>query len=68
LFGRTYDMLTALSLAAVLMLAGNPLLVLHSGFLQLRHLFASAMTLCAKMISLLSFLLNKYSTANRLIQ
>ncbi len=33
LLGRTYDMLTALSLAAVLMLAGNPLLVLHSGFL-----------------------------------
>lgn len=33
LFGRTYDMLTALSLAAILMLAENPLLVLHSGFL-----------------------------------
>lgn len=33
LFGRTYDMLTAPSLAAVLMLVGQPLLVLHSGFL-----------------------------------
>lgn len=33
LFGRTYDMLTALSLAAVLMLTEQPLLVLHSGFL-----------------------------------
>lgn len=33
LFGRTYDMLTALALAAVLMLAGQPLLVKHSGFL-----------------------------------
>ncbi len=33
LFGRTYDMLTALSLAAVLMLTGQPLLVRHSGFL-----------------------------------
>lgn len=33
LFGRTYDMLTALSLAAVLMLADQPLLVRHSGFL-----------------------------------
>ena len=33
MFGRTYDMLTALSLAAILMLAENPLLVLHSGFL-----------------------------------
>lgn len=33
LFGRTYDMLAALSLAAVLMLAGQPLLVRHSGFL-----------------------------------
>lgn len=33
LFGRTYDMLTALSLAAAFMLAGNPLLVRHSGFL-----------------------------------
>ncbi len=33
LFGRTYDMLTALSLAAVFMLAENPLLILHSGFL-----------------------------------
>lgn len=33
LFGRTYDMLTALSLAAVFMLAEQPLLVWHSGFL-----------------------------------
>lgn len=33
LFGRTYDMLTALSLAAVLMLAEQPLFVMHSGFL-----------------------------------
>lgn len=33
LFGRTYDMLTALSLAAVLMLMDKPLLVKHSGFL-----------------------------------
>lgn len=33
LFGRTYDMLTALSLAAFLMLAEQPLLVKHSGFL-----------------------------------
>ena len=33
LVGRTYDMLTALSLAAVLMLAEQPLLVKHSGFL-----------------------------------
>lgn len=33
LFGRTYDMLTALSLAAVMMLAEQPLLVRHSGFL-----------------------------------
>ena len=33
LVGRTYDMLTALSLAAVFMLAENPLLVRHSGFL-----------------------------------
>lgn len=33
LFGRTYDMLTALSLASFLMLAGQPLLVRHSGFL-----------------------------------
>ena len=32
-FGRTYDMLTALSLAAALMLAKQPLLVWHSGFL-----------------------------------
>lgn len=32
-FGRTYDMLTALSLAAVLMLAEQPLLLRHSGFL-----------------------------------
>lgn len=33
LFGRTYDMLTALSLAALLMLAGQPMLIKHSGFL-----------------------------------
>lgn len=33
LLGRTYDMLTALSLAAVLMLTEQPLLVKHSGFL-----------------------------------
>lgn len=33
LFGRTYDMLTALSFAAILMLADQPLLVKHSGFL-----------------------------------
>ncbi len=33
LLGRTYDMLTALSLAALLMLAEQPLLVRHSGFL-----------------------------------
>ncbi|MBD5551938.1 MAG: DNA internalization-related competence protein ComEC/Rec2 [Lachnospiraceae bacterium] len=33
LFGRTYDMLTALSLAAAFMLAEQPLLVWHSGFL-----------------------------------
>lgn len=33
LFGRTYDMLTALSLAAVLMLMEQPLLLRHSGFL-----------------------------------
>ena len=33
LLGRTYDMLTALSLAAVLMLTKQPLLVRHSGFL-----------------------------------
>lgn len=33
LFGRTYDMLTALSFAAFLMLAGQPLFVKHSGFL-----------------------------------
>lgn len=33
LFGRTYDMLTALSLAAFLMLTEQPLLVKHSGFL-----------------------------------
>lgn len=33
LFGRTYDMLTALSLAAFLMLAEQPLLVRYSGFL-----------------------------------
>lgn len=33
LFGRTYDMLTALSLAAAFMLAENQLLVRHSGFL-----------------------------------
>ncbi len=33
LFGRTYDMLTALALAAVLMLMERPLLVCHSGFL-----------------------------------
>lgn len=33
LLGRTYDMLTALSLAACLMLAEQPLLVKHSGFL-----------------------------------
>lgn len=33
LAGRTYDMLTALSLAAVLLLAEQPLLVCHSGFL-----------------------------------
>lgn len=32
-FGRTYDMLTALSLAAVWMLAENPMLAYHSGFL-----------------------------------
>ena len=33
LSGRTYDMLTALSLAAFLMLAEQPLFVKHSGFL-----------------------------------
>lgn len=33
LIGRTYDMMTALSLAAVLMLTEQPLLVRHSGFL-----------------------------------
>lgn len=33
LLGRTYDMLTALSLAAVLMLTEQSLFVLHSGFL-----------------------------------
>ncbi len=33
LFGRTYDMLTALALAAVLMLMEQPLLLRHSGFL-----------------------------------
>lgn len=33
LFGRTYDMLTALSLATVLMLMEQPLLLRHSGFL-----------------------------------
>lgn len=32
-FGRTYDMLTALSLAAALMLIEQPLLLQHSGFL-----------------------------------
>lgn len=33
LLGRTYDMLTALSLAAVFMLAENPAFAFHSGFL-----------------------------------
>lgn len=33
LLGRTYDMLTGLALAAALMLAGQPILVRHSGFL-----------------------------------
>jgi competence protein ComEC len=31
--GRTYDLLTALAVAAILLLAGQPSLVLHSGFL-----------------------------------
>lgn len=33
LLGRTYDMLTAMSFTAVLLLTGQPLLVKHSGFL-----------------------------------
>lgn len=33
LFGRTYDMLTALSFALIFMLTDQPLLVKHSGFL-----------------------------------
>lgn len=32
-WGRTYDMLTAMGVLAVMMLADNPLLVYHSGFL-----------------------------------
>lgn len=32
-FGRTYDLLTALAAAAVLLLAGQPCLIFHSGFL-----------------------------------
>ena len=33
LFGRTYDMLTAMAIAGILLLAGQPLYVWHSGFL-----------------------------------